>query len=251
MVDHPQPAVAGLEQRDVERAAAEVVDQPDPLRLHPPAGGDGAGDGLLDERHLGEARELAGLHRGMVLGELEEGRRGDHGRRRPIAENGFGVRQQRREHLGGQLLGEERPAGGFEAEPLLGPHEPFELPPRVPRVRLQEAERPPSHQLGAATVDPHHGRRQHLALRVGHHGHGVAVEGGEDGVGGPEIDPDVHRSSISPGQMTGFYRTFRGRWEEQGRQGLQGQQGRAEKSWEPSVSLLSLLSLESLKSLLA
>ena len=87
---HLEQAVVDLEDRDVEGAAAEVVDR------------DGLGAGLVeavgerrrrrlvdDAQHL-EAGDLAGVLGGLALGVVEVGRDGDDGLRDLLAEIGLG-----------------------------------------------------------------------------------------------------------------------------------------------------------------
>src|SRR5262245_13844290 len=69
----PQQTIAGLQKGRVERASAEVVDQPGPGRVvGGPAGGKRRSDGLLDELDLLEPCQARGLTGRRALRQLEE-----------------------------------------------------------------------------------------------------------------------------------------------------------------------------------
>ena len=98
-------AVADLEHRHVERAAAEVEDE-DRLVvafLVEPVRERGRGGLVDDAQHL-EARDLAGLLGGLALGVVEVGGHGDDGLVHGLAEVALGVALQLHQDAGADLL---------------------------------------------------------------------------------------------------------------------------------------------------
>ena len=86
-----EDAVAELEDRDVVRAAAEVVDGHHLVfALAVEAVGEGSGGGLVDDALDGEAGDLAGFLRGRPLRVVEVGGDRDDGLRHLLAEVVFG-----------------------------------------------------------------------------------------------------------------------------------------------------------------
>ena len=98
-------AVADLQQRHVERAAAEVEDEDGVigLTLVEPVGERGRGRLVDDPQHL-EARDLAGLLGGLALRVVEVRGHGDHGLRDGVAEVRLGVALELEQDLGADLL---------------------------------------------------------------------------------------------------------------------------------------------------
>ena len=87
---HLEHAVADLERRDVERAAAEIVDGNRlALVLLEPVGERGRGRLVDDAQHL-EARDLAGVLGRLALGVVEVSGNGDHRLGDGLAEIGLG-----------------------------------------------------------------------------------------------------------------------------------------------------------------
>jgi hypothetical protein len=98
-------AVADLEQRDVERAAAEVEDQ-DGLFLAAlvEAVGQRGRGGLVDDAQHVEAGDLAGLLGGLTLGVVEVRRDGDDRVGDVLAEVALGVALELLQHARADLL---------------------------------------------------------------------------------------------------------------------------------------------------
>ena len=154
MIDHAQAALGGLQQRDVQRSAAQVEHQPGPVSVvalvGAPAGRDRAGDRLLDQDDLLEPRQAPGPRRRVVLRQLEQRGRRDHRRARLEPGRVAHVGEQRRDHRGGQLLGQQRRAGRLERQPLAPSPSAVSTPPRVfagspsrPRTARRPTVRPP------------------------------------------------------------------------------------------------------------
>ena len=103
---HLEDALADLEDRDVERAAAEVEHQDGLVRvLLVEAVGERGGGRLVDDAEHLEAGDLAGLLGGGALGVVEVRRHGDDGLGDGVAEVGLGVALQLAEDPGRDLLG--------------------------------------------------------------------------------------------------------------------------------------------------
>jgi hypothetical protein len=197
VADHAQEALARFEQRDVERSAAEVVDEPRARRFaRRPTGGDGRRDRLLDELDALESGKTCRLRCGGRLGELEQGRNRHHrllGRRPELIGDVFA---QRTQDLGGELLRRTFRSAGGELELVARAHEAFEFGARVGRVRVEKPPRPRADEHVAAGVDADHARRENAALGVSDDGHFLAVEHGRRGVGGTEVDTQVEGSAV-------------------------------------------------------
>ena len=107
--DHADQPVLDLDHRDVERAAAQVVDQDGlVLALLEPVG-DGGGGRLVQDRPHVQARQPAGVGRRLALGRPEIGRAGDHDVGDLVAQGDLGVaddlaQDERRDVLGAERL---------------------------------------------------------------------------------------------------------------------------------------------------
>ena len=100
-------ALADLEDRDVEGAAAEVVHRDRLVLLLVEAVGERGGGGLVDEAHDLEAGDLAGVLGGLPLRVVEVGGHGDDGLLDLLAEvvlgGGLQLLQDHRRDLGGRV----------------------------------------------------------------------------------------------------------------------------------------------------
>ena len=83
-------AVADFKDRDIEGAAAEIVDRDGLILLLVQAVGEGGGGGLVDDAHDLEAGDLTGVLGGLALGIVEIGGDGDDGLGDLLAEVGLG-----------------------------------------------------------------------------------------------------------------------------------------------------------------
>ena len=197
VVDDGDGAVFGLDERGIERAAAEVEDQPVGLFAGGlEAVGEGGGDRLLEKGDLSEAGQLGGLHGGGRLVGLERGRHGDHGGEGFFAEGALHVAAEGFEDLGGKLFGQLRHAGGLEREGLLGAHHALELDLGVRAAALLQL------VLGAladdqllALVDADGRRGDVIVQKVLDDLGGHAVQHGDRAVGGAEVDAEIERLS--------------------------------------------------------
>ena len=87
---HLEHAVADLEHRDVERAAAEVIDRDRLAVLLLEPVGERRRGRLVDDAEHFEARDLAGVLGRLALRVVEIGRHGDHRLRDGLAEIALG-----------------------------------------------------------------------------------------------------------------------------------------------------------------
>ena len=101
--DDAEDAVGDFQDRDVERAAAEVEDADRLLALLIEAVRQRRGGRLVDDPRDLEAGDLAGVFGGLALGVVEVGRDGDHRLVDLVAEVGLGRLLQLAERLGGDL----------------------------------------------------------------------------------------------------------------------------------------------------
>ncbi len=211
VIDDAQHAFARLQQRHVERPAAEVVDQPRRRILAPvPPGRQRRRHRLLQVLHPREPGEPRRFTGGARLRQLEERRhRDDRGRRR-VAERPLRARPQRGEHQRRQLLWTFVHPGRAERELPVRPHQPLELGARVLRIGVEKLPRPRSHHGLPARIEPDHAGEQRRSVRVTHRSRVLVLK--EDGhrVGGPEIDAEkrgrrrgrAHEAMSSVGRMT-------------------------------------------------
>ena len=183
-------ALTDLQQRDVEGAATEVEDQDGLLLLAlVQAVGQGRGGGLVDDAQDLQARDLAGLLGGLALCVLEVRGDGDDGLGDRLTEVGLRVALELLQHaradlLGGVLLAVDVRRGPTGAD-----------------VALDRTQRPVDvgHRLVLGGLTDQHlavARERHdrgcgpRTLRVRDDRRLAALEDGDDGVGGPEVDAD-------------------------------------------------------------
>ena len=193
VADHAQQAIARLEERDVERAAAEVVHHPCAGLVGRPPRRERRRDRLLQQLDVLEAGELRGRRGGLVLRQLEQRRHRDHRARRQYARQIFHVLAQRLEHQRAELLGRLGQARSGEGDLLRHSHQALELAARVLRIALRRRGRLLPDADAPLPIDPHHRGRQVRAIAVADHAHLIAIEHGSRRVGRSEIDAREQR----------------------------------------------------------
>ena len=112
---HLDHAVAHVEQRDVERSAAEVEDEHRLLALLVEPVGERGGRRLVDDPEDLEAGDLAGVLGGLALGVVEVRRDGDDRLGHPLADELGGILGQLAQDQRGDLLGRVLLATHLEA----------------------------------------------------------------------------------------------------------------------------------------
>ena len=187
---HLEDALADLEQRNVERAAAEVEHQHGALgiaALEPVR--ERRGRGLVDDPEHLEAGDLSRFLRRLALGVVEVRRDGDDRLRDRVAQIGLGIPLQLRQDLRGDLLG--------------GPRLPVDVdgPALVAHVALHRADRAIgigdglalgdlAHQDLAVLREPDHRRGGPRPLCVRDHDGLAGLERRDHRVRRAEVDAD-------------------------------------------------------------
>ena len=181
--------LAHLEQGDVEGAAAEVEDE-DLLVVVAllEAVGEGRGGGLVDDAQDVQTRDRAGVLGGLTLGVREVGRDGDHRVGHGLAQVGLGVLLELAEGAGGDLL-----RGVLLVVDLLGPvgaHVALDGGDGAVDVGdgLTLGDLADEHLALLGEGDDRRGGAGALGVRDD--GGLAALEDGDGGVGGAEIDSD-------------------------------------------------------------
>ncbi len=186
-----EDALPDLEQRHVERATPEVEHEDRLVVLLVQPVRERGGRGLVDDPQHVEARDLAGLLRGLALRVVEVRGDGDHRLVDGVAQVGLGVALQLAEDLGGDLLRRPLLAVDLEA-PVLRAHVALDGSNGAIRVR----DRLPLGDLAdddlAVLREPHDRRRRPRPLDVRSHDRLAGLQHGDHRVGRPQIDP--HRS---------------------------------------------------------
>ena len=156
---HLEHAVADLEDRDVEGAAAEVEHRDASWRSRfAEAVGERGGRGLVDDAQHVQAGDLAGVLGGLALRVVEVGGHGDHRvRRRGSPRKSGGDLAHLREHHRGDLLRRAEPVA--DADPGVAVR-------RRPRCRRARCSAKRRDLLGVVAAADQALRREHGAARV-------------------------------------------------------------------------------------
>ena len=187
---HLEHAVADLEDRHVEGAAAEVEHEDrlvgrallvEPVRER-------RSGGLVDDAQHLEAGDLAGFLGGGALGVVEVGRDRDHRLGDRVAEVGLGVALQLHQRAGADLLG--RVLLAVDLHVPAGAHVALDRADRAVGVGDGLALGHLAHQHLAALGEGDDGRGGAGPLAVGDHDRIAGLQDRDDGVGGAEIDAD-------------------------------------------------------------
>ena len=184
-----EDAVADLEHRHVEGAAAEVEHE-DRLVVGAlvEAVGERGGGGLVDDAEHLEAGDLARLLGGGALGVVEVGRDGDDGLGDGVAEVGLGVALELLQRPGADLLG--RVGLAVDVDLPAGAHVALDGADRAVGVGDGLALGDLADEHLAALGEGDDRGRGAGALAVGDDDRVAGLEDRDDGVGGAEIDAD-------------------------------------------------------------
>ena len=194
---HLEHAVADLEDRHVERAAAEVEHDDGLLRaLLVEAVGEGGRGGLVDDAQHLEAGDGARLLGGLALGVVEVGGDGDDGLGDLVAQVGLGVPLQLLQDAGADLLGVVLLA--VDVDGPVGAHVALDGADGAVGVGdgLALGHLADQHLAGLGEADD--GRGGAAALGVGDDGGLARLQHGDDRVGGTEVDTDGLGHEIFP-----------------------------------------------------
>ena len=179
--EHFLYAVAHLDDRNVERAAAEVVHHDLLVVFFVDAVGERSRRGLVDDALYLKPGDLAGVLRGLPLRVSEIRGHRDHGLGHLAAEVGLGVvLQLGKDHRGNFLRGK-----GFvvDAHAVVAAHLALDAHYRAVRVRDGLALCHLAHHTLAGLAERHYGRRGARALGVGDHNGLAALDHCYAGVG--------------------------------------------------------------------
>ena len=183
---HLDDAVADLDDGHVERAATQVVHHHLLRRAVVQAVGQRCGRGLVDDAQHVEARDLAGVLRGLALRVVEVGGHGDDGLRHVLAEEGLGITAELPQDHGRQFLRRERFA--VDGSAPVAAHAALHGRDGAVGVHGRLPGGNSSHQALAVLRERHHARRGALAFRVGHDGGTPALHRRRAAVRGSQID---------------------------------------------------------------
>jgi hypothetical protein len=180
--------IADVEQGHVEGAAAQIEHEDGLVALLVQGVGERGRGRLVDDAQDLEPGDLTGLLGGLALGVVEVGRDGDDRLGDLVAQVGLGVALQLLQDERAHLLGGELLAVGPEAPGRLA-HVPLDRAHGAVRVghRLALGHLADQHLTGLGEGD--HLRGRPGPLGVGDHRRLATLEGGDNRVGGPQVDP--------------------------------------------------------------
>ena len=205
---HLEHATCQAQHRHVEGAAAEVVDEVEAFPALVEPVGQGRGGGLVQEAQHGQAGESRGVLRGLALRVVEVGGHRDHGADECAAECALGTQAQAAQHFGADvdralhaLAGAHADGAGRQGLDCVGQcdrrhvvegaaDQPLRRRDGVRRVDSGKQLRvvADDKRIGLAVV--HDRGQQQAALRIGQHRRHRAAHGGDERVGGAEVDAD-------------------------------------------------------------
>ncbi len=222
---HLEEPLVDLQDRNVEGAAAEVVDRDGLGALLVEAVGQRRRGRLVDDPEHLQPGDLAGVLGGLALGVVEVGRHSDHRLADLLAEIALGGFLHLLQHEGGNLargvllaldldpgvavragddlvgdhllvLGDHRVVGAAADQPLDGEQRVLGIGHRLALGGL-------AHQSLLVGEGDDRGRRA-CALRILDHPCLAAIHDGDAGIGGAEVDPDDfrHADFLSGGDFT-------------------------------------------------
>src|SRR5271166_218535 len=186
-------ASGALGDRDVERPAAEVIDQENAVRLSLPHDAHDRSDRLLHERDLADPGELGGREGGILLHLVEGGRNRNHRTRVRVVP--YLLRQISVKHaqdLGRALLRRERHVQRGYVHGRACPHVPLEQRRRVVRAAGRLVIGALADIFASAAAVEENGRwRDLLLLRAQINLNVLPIEGAYGAVRRAEVDADI------------------------------------------------------------
>ena len=188
---HLDDAVVDLQDGDIERAAAQVVDHDllGLLLIH--TVGQRGGGRLVDDTLHVQTGDLTGVLGGLTLGVGEVGGNGDDGLGDGAAQVRLGVRLQLLQDHGADLLG--RVALAVDGDAVVGAHLTLDGGDGALGVGDGLTLCHLAHHTLAGLAEGHHGRGGAVALRVGDNDCLAAFHHGYAGIGRTKVDTDNFR----------------------------------------------------------
>ena len=175
---HRERAVFNLNDGDIERAAAQVVQ----------AVGHRGGGGLVDDAQDVQARNAAGVLGGLALAVVKVGGHRDDGFRHRLAQIALGVPADLGQDHGADLLRSQVLAVDVHA--VIGAHVALDAGDGTPGVGGDLALGRAAHQPLAILGKGYHAGSGPLALRVGNDNGLAALDHCHTGVGGTQVNSD-------------------------------------------------------------
>ncbi len=185
---HFEDAVADLEDRHVERAAAEIPHEDRLVALLVEPVRQRGRRRLVDDAQDFEARDLARVLRRLTLRVVEVRRNGDDGFRDALAEVRRCVVDQLLQDHRADLL--RRVVLAVDLDLMVGPHVPLDRADRAVRVRDGLALRKLTDEPFAGLRERHDRRSRSRSFGVGDDGRALPFHHGDDGIGRAEVDSD-------------------------------------------------------------
>ena len=206
--EHFEDAAVEFEERRVEGAAPQVVDQVDAFRTVVEPVGECGGGGFVQKTEHVEVREARRVLRRLTLRVVEVGGHRDDGPHEVAAQARFGARGERLQDFGAHFdralharRGADREHRAF-VDDVVGKarqvrevfaaaaDQALRARDRVLRVVARVLARFAAHRHGAVGLVAHDGREQRLARLVRDALGFAAPNGRDDRIRGPEVDPD-------------------------------------------------------------
>ena len=220
--EHLEHASRQPQDRDVEGAPTEIIDRVDALGGIVEAVGDRSRGGFVEQPQHVEPGESGGVLGGLTLGIVEVGRHGDHGAGQLAAEAGLGSLPKVLQDLGRDLDRALRPLHGAQPHHARGvdevvrrgldmgdvletpPHEALDRGDGVARIdRLGLHRLAPDHDATVGQVA--HDRGQHCpAVGIVEADTDAVADGGDQRIGGSEVDADRQPMLVRFGRHAGF-----------------------------------------------
>jgi hypothetical protein len=219
---HFEHAFGQLEDRDVEGATAQVIHGVHAFLALVEAIRDGGGGRLGQQAQDVQAGQLGRILGGLTLCIVEVGRHRDDGAHEVVAQRIFGALAQRGQNLGRDFDGAFHAGDGIQLDHALAidevvrqvfcmrdvfeatAHEALDRDDRVLRVgRLVRARLVAD--VGVAIIQVVHDRRQQrAALLVAEHFRAAAANGGDERIGGAQVDAYGQAVLVRGGGHAGF-----------------------------------------------
>ncbi|MCY1231020.1 NAD-specific glutamate dehydrogenase [compost metagenome] len=219
---HLEHAARELEHRDIEGAAAQVIDRVNAFGGVVEAIGNGCGSGLVQQAQHFQAGQARGVLGRLALGLVEVRRHGDDRADQVVAQRVFGALAQRGEDLGRDLDRALHAGRGLDLQHAgrvdevvwavldigdvaqAAAHEALDRDDGVLGVAHRFILGPVADMRGAVRQVAHDRRQQRAAAFVAQHFGNAAAYRGHQRVGGAEVDADGQAALVGRRRHAGF-----------------------------------------------